>query len=197
MPRTPLSPRLHRAGLAALTLPALLAVGLTGCTDSGATAAPTPSTVRATDATGSARESSEATISAKATEPSSQPPMAWPTELYATDGHTYADYVEEQREKHGTDYGEDVAGEAWGEGVAEVSVKTRKGTTYWTELICAPGTAVVLQDSRGGKLESDTCETGMGTEGDGTTLTYTVTTQGVKPIRLVVVEMKDEESPAP
>lgn len=169
----------------------------TSCPDTGSTAAPTPSALRATDATGPGGTSSEATISAKATEPSSQVPMAWPTELYEKDGHTFADYLKEQREKHGTDYGEDVAGEAWGEGVAEVTVQGRKGTSYWTELICAPGTAVVLQDSLGSKLESDTCETGMGTEGDGRKLTYKVTTEDKKPIRLVVVEAEDMESPSP
>ncbi|PNL16821.1 hypothetical protein [Micrococcus sp. FDAARGOS_333] len=78
-----------------------------------------------------------------------------------------------------------------------MTVQSREGTSYWTRLICAPGTPVTLEDSLGATLESDTCETGLGTEGDGEELTFRATTPDGKPIRLVVVEATDMESPSP
>lgn len=191
---------MSRTCLAALALPLLLAAALTGCTD--ATSSATPPTTAATSdpavasPSGSGEGGAEATISAQATAPSSEAPMAWPAELYETGGTTYADYLKAEAEAHGyEDDGSDIVGEAQGEGRAEVTVQTRTGYTYYTESLCAPDTPMTLEDSADTRLDADSCGTGVAGSGDGSKVTYTATTPDKKPIRLVIREMQDEATP--
>lgn len=190
----------HR--LTALALSLLLAAALTGCTGAeGSSPSPgpttaSPSALGGTSASGSGEGTSEATISAKATAPSSLAPMAWPRELYASDGTTYADHLEAGAEADGTGQGiGTIVGEDQGEGVAEVTVQTRTGHSYSTQVICERSTPLTLTDSQGSTAASPTCDTGIGGPGDGTEVTFQVVTPSLAPVRLVVLETKDEATP--
>lgn len=192
---------MSRTRLAGIALPLLLASALTGCTETGGATTSTattasPSALGGTSPTGSGEGAAEATISAKGTAPSSPSEEEWPAELYQADGTAYEDYLREQQgpEGFGHSLGE-VAGEAWGKGVAQVDVAKREGYTYSTLVICAPNTSVTLTDSQHTVVESPTCEGGFAGPGIGSEITYRATTPNGAPVRLVVFETPAEEAP--
>lgn len=190
---------MSRTRLAGIALPLLLAAALTGCTDAGGSTTSTPTTASpsalgGTSPTGSGEGAAEATISAKATEPSSPSEQEWHAELYAADGTAYEDYLSDQQGPDGIGHplGE-VAGEAWGKGIAQVDVATREGYTYSTLVICSLDTPVTLTDSQHTVLESPTCEGGFAGPGDGSKVTYRAATPDGAPVRLVVFETPAED----
>ncbi|WIK81580.1 hypothetical protein [Micrococcus lylae] len=93
---------MSRTRLAGIALPLLLTAALTGCTETGGSTTSTPTTASpsalvGTSPTGSGESAAEATISAKATAPSSPSKEEWPAELYQAGGTAYEDYLREQQ----------------------------------------------------------------------------------------------------